>query len=84
MNEIIFLIKEADEGGYTAEALGHHIFTEADTIDELKNMIKDAVDCHFDSNDFTTTPAIQIRPTHIFYLFLYDKILFQYRLRFPH
>jgi hypothetical protein len=33
MNEIIFQIDEAPEGGYTAKALGHAIFTEADTLD---------------------------------------------------
>jgi predicted RNase H-like HicB family nuclease len=48
MNEIIFLIEEAQEGGFTAKALGESIFTEGETIEELKNNIKDAVDCHFD------------------------------------
>jgi hypothetical protein len=48
MNELIFIVEEAPEGGYTAKALGESIFTEADTIIELKEMIKDAVKCHFD------------------------------------
>lgn len=48
MNEIIFLIEEAPEGGYTAKALGESIFTEADSMEELKQMVKDAVRCHFD------------------------------------
>jgi len=34
--EIIFLVEEAPEGGYTARALGHNIFTEADSFAELK------------------------------------------------
>ena len=46
-NEIIFIIEESQETGYEARALGHSIFTEADTIEELKVMIKDAVQCHF-------------------------------------
>ena len=50
MNEIIFLVEEAQEGGYTAKALGESIFTEADTIDKLKKMIRDAVSCHFDKD----------------------------------
>lgn len=50
MNEIIFIIEEAPEGGYTAKALGESIFTEADTIAELKAMIKDAVICHFEKS----------------------------------
>jgi hypothetical protein len=49
--EIIFLVEEAPEGGYTARALGYPIFTEADTWDELKQAIRDAVQCHFDEAD---------------------------------
>ena len=50
MNEIIFLVEEALEGGYTAKAIGESIFTEADTMDEIKVNIKEAVECHFDSD----------------------------------
>jgi len=50
-NEIIFLVEESPEGGYEAKALGHSIFTEADTLDELREMMKDAVLCHFDEPD---------------------------------
>lgn len=46
-NEIIFVIQPSPEGGYEAQALSHSIYTEADTLDELRIMIKDAVDCHF-------------------------------------
>jgi hypothetical protein len=48
MNELIFLIEEAPEGGYTARALGHSIFTEADSLDGLREQVRDAVKCHFD------------------------------------
>jgi hypothetical protein len=44
--EIIFTIEESADGGYEARALGHPLFTEADTLDELKQMIRDAVRCH--------------------------------------
>ena len=47
MNEIIFLIEEALEGGYTARAIGEGIFTEGDTLEETKKNIKEAVECHF-------------------------------------
>ena len=50
-NEIIFLVEEAPEGGYTARALGESIFTEADTWDELKLAIQDAVNVHFEESD---------------------------------
>ncbi len=49
--EIIFLIEEAPEGGYLARALGHAIFTEADTLAELKAMVQDAVQCHFERRE---------------------------------
>jgi hypothetical protein len=48
MNELIFLVEEAPEGGYTARSLGVSIFTKADTLEELQNQIRDAVRCHFD------------------------------------
>ncbi len=50
MREIIFLVEETDEG-FTARALDYSIYTEADTLDELKEMIKDAVKCHFDEEE---------------------------------
>jgi predicted RNase H-like HicB family nuclease len=49
MNELIFLVEEDPERGYNAKALGENIFTQGDTMKELKEMIKDAVECHFDS-----------------------------------
>lgn len=49
-NEIIFLVEESLEGGYEARAIGESIFTEAETLDELKSNIKDAVHCHFEND----------------------------------
>lgn len=48
MTEIIFLVEEAPEGGYTARALGESIFTEAETLDALRAAVRDAVQCHFE------------------------------------
>ena len=48
MNELIFLVEEAPEGGFTARALGESIFTEAPDLNELRTQIRDAVKCHFD------------------------------------
>jgi len=48
MNEIIFLVEDDPSGGYTAKALGHSIFTEADTKEELMTNVRVAVACHFD------------------------------------
>lgn len=48
MNEIVFIVEQAPEGGLTARALGESIFTEADTEAELRVAVQDAVHCHFD------------------------------------
>jgi len=48
MDEIIFVVTEAPEGGYTASALGESIFTEADDAVSLRVQVRDAVRCHFD------------------------------------
>jgi len=50
LREIIFLVEEAPEGGYAAQALGHSIYTEADTWEELKEAVRDAVQCHFEED----------------------------------
>ena len=49
-SEIIFAVEESPEGGYEARALGYSIFTQADDLQELKVMVRDAVRCHFDEN----------------------------------
>lgn len=48
MIELIFIVEEALEGGYTARALGASIFTEADDLAALHEQVCDAVRCHFD------------------------------------
>lgn len=48
MTEVIFLVEESVEGGFTAKALGESIFTEAETLEELRKNVREAVECHFD------------------------------------
>ncbi len=48
MSEIVFLVEEAPEGGFTARALGESIFTQAETLEDLREQVRDAVRCHFD------------------------------------
>lgn len=49
MKEIVFQVEEdAVDGGYVARALGHGITTQAESLPELKEMILDALRCHFD------------------------------------
>ena len=55
MNEIIFEVVDAPEGGYTARALGASIYTEADTFTALREAVRDAVRCHFEEGQ---VPAV--------------------------
>jgi hypothetical protein len=67
MSEIIFEVREAEEGGFWARALGHSIFTQAEDWDELRTMVKDAVACHFENE--------QDRPRIIRLHFLRDEVI---------
>ncbi len=51
MTELVFVVEEAPEGGYTARAVGESIFTEADQIPQLYANVRDAVRCHFDEGE---------------------------------
>jgi hypothetical protein len=66
MNEIVFLVEDAAEGGLTARALGHSIFTEADTYEALRDQVRDAVHVHFGDAD---------RPTIIRLHYVKDEVL---------
>jgi hypothetical protein len=44
------MVHEPPEGGFAAEALGHSIYTGGDTLAELREMVRDAVLCHFDDD----------------------------------
>ena len=48
MNELIVVVEEAPEGVFTAGALGESIFTEPETLDELRSAVREATRCHFD------------------------------------
>jgi len=49
--ELVFIVEEDPEGGYTAKAVGYSIFTQGNTLEEVKENIKDAVKCHFESEE---------------------------------
>ena len=49
-DEIIFEITDAEEGGYSARALGYGIFTQGDDWDDLVRMARDAAVCYFDDD----------------------------------
>jgi predicted RNase H-like HicB family nuclease len=67
VTEIIFEVLEDDvDGGWTARALGFGIHTEADSLDELRTNVREAVDCYFDDAN---------RPRLIRLHFVRDEVL---------
>jgi predicted RNase H-like HicB family nuclease len=60
MSEIIFVVEDSDEGGYTAKSLGYSIYTEGETLEELKENVKDAIKCHFDVEDIPRIVRLHI------------------------
>jgi hypothetical protein len=51
VNEIIFTVVESMDGGYEAKAVGHSIYTQCDEYIELYEALRDAVTCHFDTDE---------------------------------
>ncbi len=47
MKELIFEVTQEADGGFTAECLTESIFTQADTWEELREQVKDAVEGYF-------------------------------------
>lgn len=52
-SEIIFAVEDSAEGGYEAHALGRAIVTQADSIEDPKAMVRDAVRCHFEDDEMS-------------------------------
>ena len=67
MTEIVFVVEEAPEGGFTARALGAPIFTESDDMPGLRDMVRDAVRCHY--------PDAAARPKMIRLHFVSDEVI---------
>jgi hypothetical protein len=65
-SEIIFTVEQSPEGGFEARALGHSIFTEADSLEKLREMTRDAVRCHFDADSI---------PSVIRLHFVHDEVI---------
>lgn len=51
--EITFIVEQDFEGGYSASSLEFSIITQGDTLEELKLMVKDAVECHFYDEEYS-------------------------------
>ena len=65
-SEIIFVVEESPEGGFEAEALGESIFTQAETLGELRTMVQGTVRSHFDEDD-----RLQVIHLHL----VHDEVL---------
>lgn len=49
MSEIIFEVTEDEvDGGYSASAIGYGIHTQGDSMEEIRQNVREAVDCYFD------------------------------------
>ncbi len=51
VSEIIFVVEDAPDGGLVAKAVGAAIITEADSMKDLREVLRDAVRCHFEEAD---------------------------------
>ena len=60
MSAVIFLVERDAEEGYVARALGESIFTQANNLDELRSMVQDAVQCHFEEADCPSVIRLHI------------------------
>ena len=48
--ELIFEVRDAEEGGFCARALGHAIFTQAENWEELRSNVLEATALHFEES----------------------------------
>ena len=62
MKEIVFIVEESQDGGYFARAVNQSIITQGETMEELRNMISDAVRCHFEEDEMPK--LIHLHVTH--------------------
>jgi hypothetical protein len=54
-SEIIFTVEDSPQGGYEARAVGQSIHTHAESKEELREMVRDAVRCHFEPDNVPAT-----------------------------
>jgi|OpeIllAssembly_1097287.scaffolds.fasta_scaffold75813_2 predicted RNase H-like HicB family nuclease len=78
--ELIFIVEESLEGGYEAKAVGESIFTEGETVDDLKKNIAEAVRCHFDENNLPAFVNLRFQREEIITLLRYLVTFLQINL----
>jgi hypothetical protein len=60
MTEVHFIVEEAPEGGFVARAVGTDIYTEADSLEDLHDQVRDAVRCHFEEGQMPSLIRLHI------------------------
>ncbi len=50
-SELVIEITQTDDGGFTARGIGEDIFSEGNTLEEIRRNLREAVLCHYDSKD---------------------------------
>ena len=65
-SEVIFAVEESPEGGFEARALGYSIFTQGETMEELRQMVRDAVRCHFQDDAIPSVIRLHIVKDEVF------------------
>jgi len=68
MEELVFEVIEDPECGYRAEAIGVEIYTHGKDLDELRSMVREAVDCYFEGET-------EQRPSIVLLRFVRDEVL---------
>ena len=68
MKEIVFIVEESQDGGYFARAVSHSIFTQGETMEELRTMISDAIRCHFVDEEMPTYVHLHVTREETFVL----------------
>ena len=65
-SEVILAVEESPEGGFEARALGYSIFTQGETMEELRQMVRDAVRCHFEDDSIPSVIRLHIVKDEVF------------------
>ena len=65
-SEVILAVEESPEGGFEARALGYSIFTQGETMEELRQMVRDAVRCRFEDDAIPSVIRLHIVKDEVF------------------
>jgi len=68
MKEIVFDITQEADGGFSAEALGYDIFSQADSWEELRDNIKEATMGYFFDTPINATIRLHFSRNEVFTL----------------